>query len=100
MFPTVPAQCLSKDCGQLIGVAHKQAIVKVVERKSGYAVMFKVSNITLDFVGSAIIQALKPFEARVKTRTYYNGKEFSRPAVIDKELGSTGYSSRPFASWE
>ena len=53
--------------------------------------MAKVSNNTAGLVGSAIIKALKPFEARVKTLTYDNGKEFSRYAEIDKALGSTGY---------
>ena len=88
------------ECDTFIGANHKQAIVTVVERKSGYALIAKVSNKTADFVGSAIVEALKPFEARVKTLTYDNGKEFSRHAEIDKALGSTGYFARPFASWE
>ena len=58
--------------------------------------MAKVSNNTSDLVGSAIIQALKSFEARVKTLAYDNGKEFSGYA----RMGSTGYFARPFASWE
>ena len=58
--------------------------------------MAKVSNKTADLVGSAIIDALTPFEARVKTLTYDNGKEFCGHAKIDEALGSTGY----FASWE
>jgi IS30 family transposase len=61
--------------------------------------MAKVSNKTADLVGAAIIEALKPFEARVKTLTYDNGKEFSGHAKIDRALGSTGYFARPFASW-
>ena len=77
-----------------------QAIVTVVERKSGYAVIAKVSNKTSDLVGAAIIKALKPFQARVKTLTYDNGKEFCGHANIDQALGSTGYFARPFASWE
>ena len=88
------------ECDTVIGANHKQAIVTVVERKSGYAVMAKVSNKTADFVGSAIIEALKPLKARVKTLTYDNGKEFSGHARIDEALGSTGYFARPFASWE
>jgi IS30 family transposase len=88
------------ECDTVIGAAHKQAIVTVVERKSGYAVMAKVSNKTSDLVGSAIIQALKPFEARVKTLAYDNGKEFSGHAGIDETLGSMGYFARPSASWE
>ena len=88
------------ECDNVIGAAHKQAIVTVVERKSGYAVMAKVSNKTADLVGAAIIEALNPLKARVKTLTYDNGKEFSGHAEIDKALGSTGYFARPFASWE
>ena len=88
------------ECDTVIGAAHKQAIVTVVECKSGYAVMAKVSNKTADLVGAAIIEALNPLRARVKTLTYDNGKEFSGHARIDEALGSTGYFARPFASWE
>jgi len=55
---------------------------------------------TADLVGVAIIEALNPLKARVKTLTYDNGKEFSGHARIDEALGSTGYFARPFASWE
>lgn len=88
------------ECDTVIGANHKQAIVTLVERKSGYAVIARVSNKTSDLVGAAIIKALKPFEARVKTLTYDNGKEFCGHAEFDKALGSTGYFARPFASWE
>lgn len=88
------------ECDTVIGANHKQAIVTMVERKSGFAVIAKVSNKTSDLVGAAIINALKPFEARVKTLTYDNGKEFCGHATIDQALGSTGYFARPFASWE
>ena len=88
------------ECNTVIGANHKQAIVTAVVHKSDYAVLAKVPNKTSDLVGSAIIQALKPLKARVKTLTYDNGKEFSRHAEIDKALGSTGYFARPFASWE
>jgi IS30 family transposase len=88
------------ECDTVIGANHKQAIVTVVERKSGYAVIAKVSNKTADLVGAAIISMLKPFAARVKTLTYDNGKEFCGHAKIDDALNSTGYFARPFASWE
>jgi IS30 family transposase len=88
------------ECDTVIGANHKQAIVTVVELKSGYAVMAKVSNKTADLVGAAIVEALNPLEARVKTLTYDNGKEFSGNAQIDEALSSTGYFARPFASWE
>lgn len=86
------------ECDDVIGANQTQVIVTAVEHKSGYAVMAKVSNKTADFVGSTIIEALKPFEARVKTLTYDNGKEFSGHATIDEALGSKGYFARSFAS--
>jgi len=88
------------ECDTVIGANHKQAIVTVVERKSEYAVMAKVSNKTVDLVSQAIIKALSPFEARVKALTYDNGKEFCGHAWIDEALKSTGYFAWPFASWE
>ena len=88
------------ECDTVIGANHKHAIVTVVERKSGYAVIARVSNKTADLVGGAIIKALKPFQAKVKTLTYDNGREFCGHAKIDEALGSTGYFARPFASWE
>jgi transposase, IS30 family len=88
------------ECDTVIGANHKQAIVMVVERKSGYAVMAKVSNKTADLFGAATIEALNPLKARVETLTYDNCKEFSGHARIDEALGSMGYFARPFASWE
>ena len=60
----------------------------VVERKSGYAVMAKVSNKIADLIGAAIIEALNPLKARVKNLTYDNGKEFSGHAKIDEARSS------------
>ena len=84
----------------VIGANHKQAIVTMVERKSGYAVIAKVENKTADLVGAAIVDGLKPFASKVKTLTFDNGKEFCGHAKIDEALGSTSYFARPFASWE
>ena len=42
----------------VIGKGHKQAIVSLVERKSGYAVLVKVKNKTADLVSNAIIDRL------------------------------------------
>ena len=50
----------------VIGKGHKQAIVSLVERKSGYAVLAKVKNKTADLVSNAIIDRLKPLATKVK----------------------------------
>jgi IS30 family transposase len=73
----------------------------VVECKSWYAVLTKVSNKMADYVGSAIIEAFKLFEAKVKALNYYNGKESSGHARIDEALGRTVvYFVWPLGCWE
>jgi IS30 family transposase len=62
--------------------------------------MAKISKKTADLVGQAIIKALTPFGAIVKTLTYDNGKEFCGRALIDEALKSAGYFARPLTSWE
>lgn len=84
----------------VIGVNHKQAIVTLVERKSGYAVIAKVQNKTAKLVSKSIVKLLEPYKAKVKTLTYDNGKEFAKHAWIDKKLSSTGYFARPYCSWQ
>ena len=83
----------------VIGANHMGAVVTMVERKSGYAVMAKVTNKTSALVSSDIVDKLQPLAARVKTLTFDN-KEFAGHAYIDEQLQSTAYFARPFASWE
>ena len=78
---------------------HKGAVVMVVERKSGYAVIAKVSNKTSDLIWSVqpyIVSNIKPLPIRVKT--YDNGKEFAAHGLIKRQLSKTAYCDRIFAS--
>jgi len=49
------------ECDTVIGASHKGAVVTMVERKSGYAVIAKVEHKTSERVSSAIVGNLKPF---------------------------------------
>ena len=84
----------------VIGAGHKQAIVTLVERKSGFAVLSHVTRKTSGLVSQAIITSLAPLAQRVITVTYDNGKEFADHAVVDEALKSTAYFADPFASWQ
>ena len=57
--------------GPVIGAAHKQAVVTLLERKSGNAVIDKVHNKTAKLVRNAIIAVLRPL---LKTITFDNGR--------------------------
>ena len=84
----------------VIGAAHKQAIVTLVERKSGFAVLAKVSNNTTDLVRRAIEIKLKPLCSRVKTLTVDNGKEFADHQAVDQALGIQTFFADPYCSWQ
>lgn len=88
------------ECDAVIGDSHKVAVVTMVERKSGYAVLAKVTNKTSPLVSLTIVDKLKPMALKFKTLTYDNGKEFASHSLIDQELNCTAYFARPFASWE
>ena len=81
----------------IIGKGQKQAIVSMVERKSGYAVLAKVLRKTADRVSTAIITSLKPIAAMVETLTYDNGKEFAEHSATDRPrpMGFRPRAARP-----
>lgn len=53
----------------VIGAAHQQAVVTLVERKSGFAKIVKVPTRSAELVSQAIEDVLKPLRARGKTLT-------------------------------
>jgi len=84
----------------IIGKNHKQAIVSLVERKSGYTLIRKVKRKTAREVRKAAVSLLKPYRDKVHTLTSDNGKEFSEHEQIAKALDADFYFANPYASWE
>ena len=84
----------------LIGAGRRQAIVSLVERKSGYCLLAHVPQKTSEAVCEAIIRSLAPIQARVVTLTFDNGLEFSRHGEVDRALKATSYFADPYASWQ
>ena len=84
----------------VIGMNHKQAIVSLVERKSGYYLIRKVERKTAQAVSDAMIHLLRPHHCRVHTITSDNGREFASHESISKKLKADFYFAHPYASWE
>ena len=84
----------------VIGKNHKQAIVSLVERKSGFTLIRKVERRTADAVSRAITKLLKPYQRRVHTITSDNGKEFAGHETVARALRADFYFAHPYASWE
>ena len=82
----------------VIGAGHKQAIVTLVERKSGMGLLAKVPFKRADLVAQAIEQRLKPYASLAKTLTPDNGKEFWQHQEIDQALGLQTYFADPYSS--
>ena len=89
-----------EECDTVIGAGHQQAIVTLVERKSGYAKLSKVANKSAELVSQAIEDNLKPLAVRVKTLTVDNGKEFAYHQKVDEALGIQTYFADPYCSWQ
>jgi transposase, IS30 family len=84
----------------VIGAGQSQAIVTLVERKSGYAKLSKVVHKSAELVSQAIEEKLKPLAVRVKTLTVDNGKEFAHHQKVDQVLGIQTYFADPYCSWQ
>lgn len=84
----------------IIGKNHKQAIVSLVERKSGFLLMRKVERKTAQAVRDAMTGLLKPHRHRVLTITSDNGREFAGHEAVSKQLKADFYFAHPYASWE
>ena len=84
----------------IIGQHHKQAIVTLVERKTGLLKMKRVDNKTAQQVSEAMIELLKPVRLQVKTITSDNGKEFAQHKKVKQKLFSPFFFADAYASWQ
>lgn len=70
----------------IIGKNHCQAIVSIIERKSGMTLIRKVERKTAEAVSVAIISLLRPLKKKIHTITSDNGKEFAMHQSVEKAL--------------
>ena len=84
----------------VIGQHHKQAIVTLVERKTGLLKMKRVDNKTAQQVSEAMIELLAPVRLQVKTITSDNGKEFAQHKKVKQKLFSSFFFADAYASWQ
>lgn len=84
----------------VIGKNHRQAIVSIVERKTGFTLIRKVERKTAQAISQAMIGLLKPYRKKVHTITSDNGKEFAGHEDIANKLKADFYFAHPYSSWE
>lgn len=82
----------------IIGRNHQQAIVSLVERKSKFVRLEKVTRNTAELVGQAVREQLQSLT--VHTITSDNGREFAQHQRIAQHLKADFYFAHPYSSCE
>ena len=84
----------------MIGKGRKSALLTMVERKTLYTVVVRLTNKRADLLAEAAIRELEPLMDKVKTITLDNGLEFAGHETIAEGLETDIYFAHPYASWE
>lgn len=84
----------------IIGKDKKSAIYTLVERKTLYTVIVKLTGKNAKDLADKAITALKPLKDRIHTITYDNGLEFAEHERMAEELEAKIYFAHPYSSWE
>jgi IS30 family transposase len=84
----------------IMGANHQGAIVSIVERKTGFALIELLDGKNADGLAQAVIKMLQPYKQKIKTITSDNGKEFAMHAQISNALKCKWYFADPYCSWQ
>ena len=78
-----------------MGKKHKQSLVSIVDRKTGYLWLKMCSSRKSEEVCQATISLLDPLRGQLKTITADNGKEVSLHEYVAQKLGIDFYFADP-----
>ena len=84
----------------VVGRKQHGALVTLVERRSRYSVIGKVTTKQADEVAGETMDRLRPYQAHTHTITADNGKEFAAHQRIGQALKAQVYFAHPYHSWE
>ena len=82
------------------GVGSKDCIVTLVERKSGFAIIGKLKDKTVNQANARTTELIQKYQNRFRTITADNGSEFHGYAAIEQITGIKFYFATPYHSWE
>ena len=82
----------------IIGRRHHQAILTLVDRKSRFVLMGKLTTRSAEEVERQMVHLLSPWKSH--TLTSDNGKEFACHTRVAQSLGIKFFFAHPFSSWQ
>jgi IS30 family transposase len=83
-----------------MGKGHKSALLTLVERKTLYTVIVKLTGKYADLLAQSAVAHMQPYQKMVHTITFDNGLEFAAHEQIAQGLKADIYFAHPYASWE
>lgn len=84
----------------VMGTGSKHCIVTLVERKTGYTLIGKLPDRTMESVTTRATWLIRKHAACVQTITADNGTEFHDYKNIERQTGVRFYFANPHHSWE
>ncbi len=85
----------------IVGRAHASGLLSLVERKSGFTLLERVSNRRATTVRTAAQERLAMLpESLRRTITFDNGKEFAEHEQLSAATGLAIYFAQPYAAWQ
>ncbi len=83
-----------------MGKGRRSALLTLVERKTLYTVIIRLTGKHADLLAQAAITGMSALKGRVETITFDNGLEFAEHEKIAHALEADIYFAHPYASWE
>ena len=84
----------------IMGKGRQSALLTMVERKTLYTVIIRLTGKHADLLAQAAIKGMKALKDQIETITFDNGLEFSEHENIARALDADIYFAHPYASWE
>jgi IS30 family transposase len=84
----------------VMGSGSKDCVVTIVERKTGFLIIGKLADHSMESMNERVIPLIQKHSAEFKTVTADNGTEFHGYADIEKKTGTVFYFATPYHSWE
>lgn len=84
----------------VMGKDQRACILTLVERRSGFAVIRKLTSRTAEQANQGTADALMQHQGRMRTITFDNGTEFHSYKKIEEQFPVTCYFATPYHSWE
>ncbi|MDP5211370.1 IS30 family transposase, partial [Microbulbifer sp. 2205BS26-8] len=80
----------------VVGKGHKSALLTMVERKTLYTLIVRLTGKRADLLAEAAVTSMKSLKSKIKTITLDNGLEFAEHEKIATGLGADVYFAHPY----